>query len=320
MTQPLQPRALIIGISGQDGCLLAKFLLNKGYEVYGTSRNLNALNSVNLVRLGIFNQVKLLECSISNPYEINGIINNIFPDEIYNLSGQSSVNASFANPEETNQSITLATRHLLEAALAFEKPIKLFNACSSECFGNTDIPASEDSPFNPVSPYGIAKASAFNDIANYRANHKLFCVSGILFNHESPLRPEHFVVQKIIRAARRIANGSDEKLELGNISVIRDWGWAPDYVEGMWLMMQQPEPKDFVLATGSSCSLEFLLEETFSLLNINWQNHIVLNPAFNRPKEIMKSCADPRRAEKELGWKTNVTLSEILHRMLDDKI
>lgn len=320
MTNSSQRRALIIGISGQDGSLLAKFLLKKGYEVWGTSRNLETQTFENLIRLNVDHQVKLLQWSILNLDSLKEIIDKISPDEIYNLSGQTSVGLSFSNPAESHISITLATHYLLEVARTFYKEIRLYNACSSECFGNTFLPATEHSPLNPFSPYGVAKASAFLNVANYRKVYNMFCVSGILFNHESPLRPHHFVVQKIVKAAKRIAQGSNEKLELGNISVIRDWGWAPDYVDGMWRMLQQNEPNDYILASGHSHSLEYLVKETFHLLNLDWREHTIINNTLTRPYEIMQSHGDSALAEKKLGWKTKVNIQGLLSRMIDDNV
>jgi GDPmannose 4,6-dehydratase len=316
LTNSPQRRALIIGVSGQDGSWLTQLLLKKGYDVWGTSRNLEAQNFENLIRLKVVDQVKLLQWSVLDLESLKQIIDRVCPDEIYNLSGQSSVGMSFSNPAESHQSITLATHYLLEVVRTFHKEIRLFNASSSECFGNTFLPATENSPLNPFSPYGVAKASAFLNVANYRKVYKMFCVSGILFNHESPLRPHHFVTQKIVQTANRIAQGSNEKLELGNISIIRDWGWAPEYVDGMWRMLQQTEPNDYILASGQSHSLEYLVKETFSLLNLDWREHTMINNALTRPLEIMQSNGNSALAEKKLGWKTKVNIQELLRNMI----
>lgn len=313
-------RALVIGVSGQDGSLLARFLLNKGYEVWGTSRDVKTQNFNNHIKLNTSDQIKILEWSTQDLASLVNIISMTSPDEIYNLSGQTSVGMSFTNPVEAFNSIVLTTHYLLEAVRKSNQPIRLFNAASSECFGNTFSPVTESSPLNPFSPYGVAKASAFLNVANYRNIYDLFCLSGILFNHDSPLRPNHFVLKKVTQTAKRIALGSDEKLELGDISIIRDWGWAPDYVEGMWLMLQQDEPKDYILASGKSHSLAHLVETTFSLLNLDWQDHVTINHSFKRPMEILESRANPSLAENNLGWKAKLSITELLDNMINDAI
>lgn len=319
-TNLVKPRALILGVSGQDGSLLAKLLLDKGYEVWGSSRKVQSQTFENLSKLGIAEQVKVVLWSPSELNSITQIINAIYPDEIYNLSGQSSVGMSFANPAEAFSSVTLATHHLLEASRNHDAPVKIYNASSSECFGNTIQAATETTAVNPASPYAAAKACAFLQTANYREVFKLFCVSGILFNHESPLRPHQFDLQKVVQAAKRIADGSREKLELGDLSVIRDWGWAPEYVEGIWRMMQQTEPRDYILATGQSYSLEYLVREVFEQLHMDWREHVVINHAFKRPNEISQSLANPERAANELGWKAEVGIQELIKRMLNGTV
>ena len=313
-------RALILGVSGQDGSLLAKLLLDKGYEVWGTSRQSETQVLENLVKLGIADRVRIVSCAYLELDGIVRIINNIHPDEIYNLSGQTSVGMSFTNPAESFSSIALTTHHLLEAIRRYDKPVRFYNASSSECFGNTLVPATESSPIHPSSPYAVAKASAFMQVANYRQVYKLHCVSGILFNHESPLRPNHFVLQKVIQAANRIADGSREQLELGNLSVIRDWGWAPEYVEGIWRILQCDEPKDYILATGRSYSLEHLVSEVFAQLDMDWREHVIINKSLTRPSEIMQSLANPALAAKELGWRAEVGIKTLIKRMIEGEV
>lgn len=310
-------RALIFGISGQDGALLARLLLGKGYDVYGASRDAETQSFANLQRLGIRDRVKTVSVSLLDFRSVLQAISRVHPDEIYNLSGQSSVGLSFDLPVETFDSISVATLNLLEAIRFHNSAIRLYNACSSECFGNTPLPANENTAMRPRSPYAVAKAAAFWQVANYREGYGLYCASGILFNHESPLRPERFVVQKSALAARRIAGGSCEKLELGNLSVIRDWGWAPEYVEAMWRILQLPKAEDFVVATGSSCPLETLVAEIFSQLGMNWREHVVYNPARMRPTDLEESRADPTKAANVLNWKAQVDIASLVRRMLD---
>ena len=244
-------KALICGVSGQDGAYLAKFLLDKGYVVCGTSRDAQMSSFHNLARLGIRNRINLESVAINDFRSVSQVLMKIQPDEVYNLAGQSSVGLSFQQPVETLDSISVGTLNFLEAIRFYSKPIKFYNAGSSECFGDTGgTPADESTPFRPRSPYAVAKSAAFWEVANYREAYGIFACSGILFNHESPLRPERFVTKKIVAAACRIASGCNEKLYLGNISIQRDWGWAPEYIEAMWLMMQQGTPDDFVIATG----------------------------------------------------------------------
>ena len=246
-------RALISGISGQDGAYLAKLLLDKGYEVFGSSRDAQMANFSNLKRLGIYDHIGFESMALNDFRSVLQTLAKVNPDELYNLAGQSSVGLSFQQPVETLESISVGTLNLLEAIRFIKLPVKFYNACSSECFGDTGgLAAIETTPFKPRSPYAVAKAAAFWELANYREAYGLFACSGILFNHESPLRPERFVTRKIVAAACRIAGGSKEKLRLGNISIARDWGWAPEYVEAMWLMLQQEQPDDYVIATGET--------------------------------------------------------------------
>ncbi|MEB3337226.1 MAG: GDP-mannose 4,6-dehydratase, partial [Leptolyngbyaceae bacterium] len=249
-------KALICGVSGQDGAYLADLLLKKGYVVCGTSRDAQMSSFQNLARLGIRDQVKLESVALNDFRSVLQVLAKIQPDEVYNLAGQSSVGLSFEQPVETLESLATGTLNLLEAIRFIGAPIKFYSAGSSECFGDTgNTAADENTPFRPRSPYAVAKAAAFWEVANYREAYNLFACSGILFNHESPLRPERFVTQKIVATACRIAQGSSEQLHLGNIAIERDWGWAPEYVEAMYLMLQQPEPDDYVIATGVSSKL-----------------------------------------------------------------
>ncbi|MHC5724380.1 MAG: GDP-mannose 4,6-dehydratase, partial [Nostoc sp.] len=271
-------KALICGISGQDGAYLAQLLLNQGYSVCGSSRDAQISSFQNLVNLAIRDQVKLESMALNDFRSVLQVLTKIQPDEIYNLAGQSSVGLSFEQPVETLESITTGTLNLLEAIRFLGVPIKLYNAGSSECFGDTgQTAADETTPFRPRSPYAVAKAAAFWEVANYREAYGLFACSGILFNHESPLRPERFVTQKIVAAACRIAQGSTEQLYLGNMQIQRDWGWAPEYVEAMYLMLQQSQPDDYVIATGESGSLEEFVAAAFASVNLDWRHHVVID-------------------------------------------
>jgi GDPmannose 4,6-dehydratase len=314
------PRALIFGISGQDGTLLARLLLAKGYEVFGASRDAETQPFANLQRLGIRDRVKRVSVSLLDFRSVLQAISRVRPNEIYNLAGQSSVGLSFDQPVETFDSISVATLNLLEAIRFHDSAIRVYHACSSECFGNTPQPADENTPMRPRSPYAVAKAAAFWQVANYRDGYGLYCASGILFNHESPLRPERFVVQKSALAARRIAGGSKEMLELGKLSVIRDWGWAPDYVEAMWRMLQQPKADDFVVATGESRSLENVVAEIFNQCGLDWRQHVTHNPALSRPTDLVESRANPSRAAELLDWRAGFRMPEIVRRMLSGDI
>jgi GDPmannose 4,6-dehydratase len=309
-------KALICGISGQDGAYLAQILIQKGYEVYGTSRDVQISSFGSLVRLGIRQQVSLESMSLNDFRSVLQVLTKIKPDEVYNLAGQSSVGLSFEQPVETMESISVGTLNLLEAMRFTNLPIKFYNASSGECFGNTVEPADENTPFRPRSPYAVAKAAAFWEVANYRESYGLFACSGILFNHESPLRPERFVTRKIIAAACRIAKGSSEKLHLGNISIQRDWGWAPEYVEAMWLMLQQKQPDDYVIATGKTYKLEDFVAMAFSALELDWKNYVEFDSSLLRPTDLSVGRANPKKAKEQLGWSAKYTTQEIVKMMI----
>jgi GDPmannose 4,6-dehydratase len=239
------------------------------------------------------------------------------PDEVYNLAGQSSVGLSFEQPVETLESISIGTLNLLEVIRFLQKPIRLYSAGSSECFGDTGgVPADEKTPFHPRSPYAVAKSTAHWEVANYREAYNLFACTGILFNHESPLRPERFVTRKIIKTACRIAAGNNEKLQLGNISIARDWGFAPEYVDAMWRMLQQDTPCDYVIATGETNTLESFVIETFAQLGLDWQKHVASDPSLLRPSEIMVSRGNPENAYLELGWRAQQRMKDVIGLMI----
>lgn len=311
-------KALICGISGQDGSYLAKFLLEKGYNVVGTSRDSQLSSFSNLKKIGIYDKISFETMALNDFRSVLNVVMNTSPDEIYNLAGQTSVALSFHQPVETIESIIIGTLNLLEAIRFTKKEIKFYSAGSSECFGNTSIVgANEVSGLKPVSPYGVAKSASFWQVENYRNAYNLFCVTGILFNHESSLRDKRFVSKKIIDTACRIKNGSSEKLELGNLKIRRDWGWAPEYVEAMWRMLQSDNPIDYVIGTGINHSLEDFVSYTFSILNLDWKEFVVENKIFNRPSDIAISISDPKKANKDLGWEAKTGLKELITKMIN---
>jgi GDPmannose 4,6-dehydratase len=309
--------ALICGISGQDGAYLAQLLLKKGYIVWGTSRDAQISNFSNLVGLGIKDKVKLESMALNDFRSVLQAIKKVNPDEIYNLAGQTSVGLSFQQPVETLESIVTGTLNLLESIRFLDTPVKFYNAGSSECFGDTgEIAASENTPFRPKSPYAVAKAAAFWEVANYREAYELFACSGILFNHESPLRPERFVTQKIVATACRIAQGSQEKLYLGNMTIKRDWGWSPEYVEAMYLMLQQDSPDDYVICTGETSSLEEFVVATFTSLSLNWQDHVVVDSKLFRPTDLEAGKGNAEKAKQNLGWKAKYKMRDVVNMMV----
>ena len=309
-------RALICGVGGQDGAYLSKLLLEKGYGVIGASRDAMASSFTNLNRLGIRHKVITASMAISDFRSVLQTLDKYQPDEIYNLAGQSSVGLSFEQPVETMESIAIGTLNLLEAIRFYGKPIRFYSAGSSECFGDTCThPANEETPFKPRSPYAVAKTSAHNLVANYREAYNLYACTGILFNHESPFRPERFVTQKIIRTAARIAAGSGEKLKMGNIDIQRDWGWAPEYVEAMWKMIQLDQPRDFVIATGKTVSLEYFIEYTFQIFGLDYKEYLEVNASLYRPTDIRIGSANPAKAHELLHWRAQVNVEGVIEKM-----
>lgn len=311
-------RALICGVSGQDGSYLAKLLLDKEYVVCGTSRDAQVSGFRGLTVLGIRDQVQLESMSLTDFRSVLQVLAKFEPDEVYNLAGQSSVALSFQQPVETLESVATGTLNLLEAIRFLGGTIRLYNAGSSECFGELlQAPAKESTAFRPRSPYAVAKSAAHWEVVNYREAYQLFACSGILFNHESPLRPERFVTRKVVASAVRISEGSGERLKLGDLSVERDWGWAPEYVEAMWRMVQLPSPDDFVIATGETNSLESFVAAVFECLGLDWRRHVDVDDAFRRPSDIGCSRADPGKAEKILGWSAKLKMKDVARRMVE---
>ena len=312
-------RALICGVTGQDGSYLAKLLLSKGYEVIGSSRDALGSSLGNLHFLGIKENVILVSMAINDFRSVLSVIQKYAPDQIYNLAGQTSVGLSFEQPVEAMESIVQGTLNILEAIRFTGLPIRFYNAGSSECFGDTGFASADEStPFCPRSPYAVAKASAHWLVQNYREAYNLFGCTGILFNHESPLRPKRFVTQKIVFAAVLIAQTGGGSLELGNIDIHRDWGWAPEYVDAMWLMLQQDQAEDFVIATGRSSSLVYFIERTFSWFGLNWEKHVSFNNALRRPSDITHSAGNPARALSRLGWASNYDIDFVINAMCSE--
>lgn len=309
--------ALICGISGQDGTYLARLLLDKGYKVVGTSRDAQMSGFANLGRLGILERVRVVSMAINDFRSVLQVLNQVKPDEVYNLAGQSSVALSFDQPVETLESITVGTLNLLEVIRFLDQGIRFYNASSSECFGDTgEMDANEDTPFRPRSPYAVAKSAAFWEVSNYREAYGLYACSGILFNHESPLRPERFVTQKIVLAACRIAARKQEKLRLGNLAVQRDWGWAPEYVDAMWRMLQQDHAEDYVIATGETNRLEDFVAEAFRLVGLDWHEHVESDPTLLRPTDLKVGRANPAKAQEQLNWVRRSGMRDVVQQMV----
>ena len=309
--------ALIWGVNGQDGSLLAKLLLSLGYNVFGTSRDHLGSGLQNLKQLGIDHKVQILTMS---PIDFRSVllafeISNC--GEVYFLAGQTSVGHSFVQPAETLQSSIIGTLNILEAARVVKWRPKLYFAGSSESFGDTGgVEVSENTAFNPVSPYAVAKASSSMLVANYRAAYGIYACTGFLFNHESELRPTRFVTQKIVQNVVQISEGKSDSFQLGCLDIIRDWGWAEEYVDAMWRMLQCDEPTDFVIATGNSYSLQEFVQYAFRLFDMDWREHVQINTEFLRPSEIMVSKANPNKALEKLDWQASKTMHNVVELMV----
>jgi GDPmannose 4,6-dehydratase len=317
LPQQKQKTALICGASGQDAAWLSKLLVERGYRVIGTSRDAAMASFANLVKLGIRERVQIVSAALTDFRSIIRVLLDFEPDEIYNLSGQTSVGLSFEQPAEALESIAFGTLNLLEAIRMLKRPARLYNASSSECFGDvTGEPADEGTPFRPRSPYGVAKAAAFWQVSSYREAYGLFACSGILFNHDSPLRPERFVTQKVVAAACRIAAGSRERLKLGDLSVRRDWGWAPEYVDAMWRMLQTDEPADYVICTGETNPLSAFVEEAFAAVGLRAADHVDQDPSLFRPGDLRSSIGSPAKARERLGWTAHYKMKDVVRSMI----
>jgi GDPmannose 4,6-dehydratase len=308
--------ALIFGVSGQDGALLARLLLDKGYAVHGSSRDAQMNGFGNLDRVGARERVQVHSAVTTDFRSVAQVLGKVMPDEVYLLAGQSSVGLSFEQPAETLESIAVGTLNVLEAIRFLKANTRLYHAGSSECFGDVGAAADEQTAFRPRSPYAVAKASAHWMVANYREAYGLYACTGILFNHESPLRPARFVTRKVIAAAVRIADGSGERLQLGNLDIERDWGWAPEYVDAMWRMLQQPRAEDYVIATGQSHSLRDFVAIAFRAVALDWREHVDYDDSLRRPSDIAHSVGRPGKALRELGWRAQSSLEDVITRMI----
>ena len=314
-------KSLIFGISGQDGSYLSHFLINKGYDVSGTTRNSSKNNLKNLVRLGILKKVKIIKCNIINFFEIKKLIKIIKPDEIYYLCGKSSVTQSFINPVDSFKSNTLGLLNVLDTVKKTNKKIKVFNAVSGQFYGNRrNSVYNEKSYIDPQSPYGVSKASSFWLTKIFREWYGIKCCSGILFNHESPLRSNEFVTKKIINCSKLIKKGKLKYLYLGNINIYRDWGWAPEYVEAMYLMLRQKHPKDLVIGSGKRHSLRSFVYEVFRLLNIPRSSLKINIKKLMRKRDIRTYKADPKLAKKILKWKAKTSFKQIIYKMVNEQL
>jgi GDPmannose 4,6-dehydratase len=317
----VKKRALICGISGQDGAYLARLLLDKGYEVWGTSRDAEMVSFENLRFLGIKDQVHLVSLNLRDIGGIISLFGRVKPDELYNLAAQSSVGLSFAQPHETFESIALGGLNLLEAVRLTAQPIRLYNAGSTECFGDTGLEqVDERAPFNPRSPYAVAKAAAHWMFSNYRDSYGMFACTGMLSNHDSPLRPKRFVTRKIIRAVAEMARGNGATLSLGNVDIERDWGWAPDYVDAIWRILQQETPDDFIIATGVSATLKEFVRTAYELIDKDWREHVTVDSSLLRPSEILHSRMNPAKAYAQLGWRAEHTMKEVVRAMFEEEL
>jgi len=318
-------RALITGITGQDGAYLARLLLDKGYEVYGTYRRLSTPNFWRLEYLGIFDKVNLIPVELSDTGSIVEALKISEPDEVYHLAAQSFVEASFEAPVATGDITGLATTRILEAIRQLCPDAKFYNAATSEMFGKTGVlngerPLNEEDVFRPMSPYAAAKLYGYWVTRIYREAYGIFAVNGILFNHESPLRGLEFVTRKVSNEVAKIYLGLSKELRLGNLEAKRDWGYAPEYVEAMWLMLQQKEPDDYVIATGEAHSVRELVERAFELVGLDWRNHVKVDKRFFRPLDVPCLVGDCSKARKRLGWEPRTKFSELVKIMIEEDV
>ena len=318
-------KALITGITGQDGSYLAELLLGKGYEVHGLIRRASTFNTSRIDHLYLDphdegNRLHLHYGDLSDGARLTTLMAGIEPDEVYNLAAQSHVRVSFDEPEHTGDTTGIGAMRLLEAVRVAGVKCRYYQASSSEMFGSTPPPQNEQTPFYPRSPYGAAKVYAFWMTKNYREGYGLFAVNGILFNHESPRRGETFLTRKVTRAVARIKAGLEEHVYLGNLDAIRDWGYAPEYVEGMWRMLQADEPDDFVLATGGSFTVRDFVVTSFERAGLDWEKHVRFDERYLRPTEVDALVGDASHAQEQLGWKATVDTASLARIMVDADI
>ena len=320
-------RALITGITGQDGSYLAELLLAKGYEVHGVVRRSSSMNRGRIDHLEHDNpshadgaRFLLHYGDMTDSGGLNRLVMTVNPDEIYNLAAQSQVHISFDQPEYTGNTDGLGTTRLLEAIRATGRPTRFYQASTSEIFGSTPPPQNEQTPMHPRSPYGVAKLYAHWITVNYREAYGMFACSGILFNHEPPRRGENFVTRKVTRGVASILAGRSTKIRLGNLDSKRDWGYAPDYVEAMWLMLQQEKPEDYVIATGKQWSVKQLAEVAFGLVGLEWRKYVEVDQAYLRPAEVPDLCGDSSKARAALGWSPKTGFEDMIREMLEHDI
>ena len=317
--------ALITGVNGQDGSYLAEFLLAKGYEVHGLIRRSSSFNTQRVEHIyhdphesGV--RFRMHYGDLSDSGSLINLIRELEPDEIYHLGAQSHVKVSFDVPEYTADSTGMGTIRMLEAIRASGVNTRFYQASSSEMYGAAAPPQNEETPFHPRSPYGVSKVFAFWSAVNYREAYGTFASNGILFNHESIRRGETFVTRKISRAVARIKAGMQDKLYLGNLHASRDWGYAPEYVEAMWMILQQDEPEDFVIATGEAHTVREFVELAFDRVGLDWQRHVEIDPGYFRPAEVESLCGDPAKAREKLGWKAKTSFEELVALMVDGDV
>ncbi len=314
-----QKRALITGITGQDGSYLADFLLEKGYEVVGVIRRSSTVNFERIEH--IQDQITLVSGDLIDQISLINIIDKYRPNEVYNLAAQSFVPASWEQPVLTGDVTALGVTRLLDAVRLVDPGIRFYQASSSEMFGKVrEVPQTEETPFYPRSPYGVAKVYGHWITVNYRESYDLYACSGICFNHESPRRGLEFAPRKIARTVAQIKHGRQKELRLGNMDAQRDWGYAPDYVRGMWLMLQQDSPDDYVLATGQTQTVKRLVELAFDVVGLNWQDYVVLDPRFMRPADVDLLVGDPTKAKEKLGWEPTTTFEELVQIMVEAEL
>ena len=318
-------KAFITGVNGQDGSYLAELLLSKGYEVHGLIRRSSSFNTQRVEQIyhdphesGV--RFLMHYGDLSDSGSLINLIRDLEPDEIYHLGAQSHVKVSFDVPEYTADATAMGTIRMLEAIRASGVQTRFYQASSSEMFGSAPSPQSESTPFHPRSPYGVSKVFAYWATVNYREAYGMFAVNGILFNHESVRRGETFVTRKITRAVARIKAGIQDKLYLGSLDAKRDWGYAPEYVEAMWLMLQNEEPDDFVIATGHSHTVREFVERAFERVGLDWERHVEIDPRYFRPAEVDSLCGDPSKASEKLGWKAQTSFEDLVALMVDGDI
>ena len=310
------PTALVTGVTGQDGSYLAEFLLGRGYQVIGMVRRTSTINFDRIRH--VQDKIEIVQGDLLDQMSLIGILQEYHPQEVYNLAAQSFVPTSFTQPVLTGEFTALGVTRVLDAIRIVDPSIRFYQASSSEMFGKVaEVPQRESTPFHPRSPYGVAKVYGHWITINYRESYNLFGCSGILFNHESPRRGLEFVTHKITHGAVRIKMGLANEIRLGNLEARRDWGYAEDYVRAMWLMLQQDEPDDYVVATGETHSVQEFVEETFAYLDLDWQEHVVQDPRFYRPAEVDLLVGDASKAGRKLGWEPTVDFRQLVHLMVD---